>query len=81
MDYSAQREQFATEGYAVFERILEGPLLDLLREECGRVIEREDARLDALGVEVDGISRTTTQIALSSQLPMRVLPLIEQALG
>lgn len=56
MDYAAQREQFATEGYAVFERILEGPLLDLLREECGRVIEREDARLDALGVEVDGIS-------------------------
>ena len=32
-------------------------------------------------LEVDGISRTTTQIALSSQLPMRVLPLIEQALG
>jgi hypothetical protein len=56
MDYAAQREQFATEGYAVFERILEGPLLDLLREECGRVIEREDARLDGLGVEVDGIS-------------------------
>ena len=56
MNFSAQREQFATEGYAVFERILEGPLLDLLREECGRVIDREDARLDSLGVEVDGIS-------------------------
>jgi len=56
MDYTAQREQFASEGYAVFERILEGPLLDLLRAECGRVIDREDARLDALGVEVDGIS-------------------------
>ncbi|MBY8824514.1 phytanoyl-CoA dioxygenase family protein [Sphingomonas colocasiae] len=56
MDYSAQRAQFAAEGYAVFERVLEGPLLDLLRDECGRVIEREDARLDALGVEVDGIS-------------------------
>ena len=56
MKYAAQREQFASEGYAVFERILEGPLLELLREECGRVIEREDARLDALGVEVDGIS-------------------------
>lgn len=48
--------QFATEGYAVFERVLEGPLLDLLREECGDVIAREDARLDRLGVEVDGIS-------------------------
>lgn len=56
MDYSAQREQFATEGYAVFERVLEGPLLDLLREECGHMVERENERLDALGVEVDGIS-------------------------
>ena len=56
MDYSAQSAQFAREGYAVFERVLEGPLLDLLREECTQVIASEDARLDALGVEVDGIS-------------------------
>jgi hypothetical protein len=56
MRFAEQRAQFEREGYAVFERVLEGPLLDLLRNECARVIEREDARLDALGVEVDGIS-------------------------
>lgn len=56
MTHAAQREHYATEGYAVFERVLEGPLLDLLRDECATVIAREDARLDALGVEVDGIS-------------------------
>jgi DNA-binding Lrp family transcriptional regulator len=32
-------------------------------------------------LEVEGISRTTTQIALSTQLPMRVLPLVSQALS
>lgn len=57
MDYPDQREQYAAEGYAVFEGVLAGPLLDLLRDECAAVISREDARLDALGVEVDGISR------------------------
>jgi len=56
MRFAEQRAQFERDGYAVFERVLEGPMLDLLREECTRVIEREDARLDALGVEVDGIS-------------------------
>jgi ectoine hydroxylase-related dioxygenase (phytanoyl-CoA dioxygenase family) len=54
--HQAQRAQFAAEGYAVFERALDGPLLDLLRAECARVIEREDRRLDALGVDVSGIS-------------------------
>lgn len=61
MDFSAQREQFAKEGYAVFERVLEGPMLDMLREQCGRIIEKEDARLDALGVDVDGITHRGTR--------------------
>ena len=56
MRFAEQHAQFERDGYAVFERVLEGSLLDLLRHECARVIEREDARLDALGVEVDGIS-------------------------
>ena len=56
MDYPDQHEHYRAEGYAVFERVLAGPLLDLLRDECAAVIAREDARLDALGVEVDGIS-------------------------
>ncbi len=56
MDFSPQREQFAKEGYAVFERVLEGPLLEMLRAQCTQMIAREDARLDALGTDVDGIS-------------------------
>ena len=56
MDFSAQREQFAKDGYAVFERVLEGPLLEMLRAQCTQMIAREDARLDALGKDVDGIS-------------------------
>lgn len=56
MDYSAQHDHFVKEGYAVFEGVLAGPMLDLLRDECTTVIAREDARLDKLGVDVDGIS-------------------------
>ena len=56
MDYSAQHDHFVAEGYAVFEGVLAGPMLELLRAECGEVIAREDERLDGLGVDVDGIS-------------------------
>jgi hypothetical protein len=54
-DSSSSRE-YAARGYTVFEHALDGALLDLLREECAQVMEREDARLDALGVDVDGIT-------------------------
>lgn len=56
MGYEAQREQFATEGYAVFEHVLAGDLLDLLREQCAAFVAREDARMDAAGVDTLGIS-------------------------
>ncbi|HEY2753319.1 phytanoyl-CoA dioxygenase family protein [Phenylobacterium sp.] len=56
MGYGPQREQFASEGYAVFERALEGELLDLLREQCAAFVAREDARMDAAGVDSMGIS-------------------------
>lgn len=56
MGFEAQREQFAQEGYAVFERVLEGELLDLLREQCAAFVAREDARMDAAGVDSLGIS-------------------------
>jgi ectoine hydroxylase-related dioxygenase (phytanoyl-CoA dioxygenase family) len=54
--YDQQRQQFATEGYAVFDRVLVGPLLDLLRTECEGFIAREDARMDAAGVDSLGIT-------------------------
>ncbi|MBB6251126.1 phytanoyl-CoA dioxygenase family protein [Nitrospirillum iridis] len=56
MMFEAQRRQFAAEGYAVFDRALQGAALGLLRDECQRFVALEDARLDALGVEVDGIT-------------------------
>jgi len=56
MGFEPQREQFAAEGYAVFERALEGDLLDLLREQCAAFVAREDARMDKAGVDTLGIS-------------------------
>jgi ectoine hydroxylase-related dioxygenase (phytanoyl-CoA dioxygenase family) len=54
--YASQSEQFAAEGYAVFERVLQGPILEMLREQCSLFIAREDARMDALGVDIIGIT-------------------------
>jgi len=54
--FDTQRKQFAEDGYAVFERVLEGPMLDLLREQCARFVAREDARMDQFGVDRIGIS-------------------------
>jgi ectoine hydroxylase-related dioxygenase (phytanoyl-CoA dioxygenase family) len=56
MGFEPQREQFARDGYAVFERALEGELLDLLRDRCAAFVAREDARMDAAGVDTLGIS-------------------------
>ena len=56
MGFEPQREQFARDGYAVFERALEGELLELLREQCAAFVAREDARMDAAGVDTLGIS-------------------------
>jgi ectoine hydroxylase-related dioxygenase (phytanoyl-CoA dioxygenase family) len=54
--FEAQKEQFAAEGYAVFERVLSADTLAMLREQCSRVIAREDARMDAMGVDSIGIT-------------------------
>ena len=48
---------FATKGYAVFRGLLLGEPLDLLRAECARFVAREDARMDAAGVDTLGLSR------------------------
>jgi ectoine hydroxylase-related dioxygenase (phytanoyl-CoA dioxygenase family) len=54
--YERQREQFQTEGYAVFDGALVGPMMDMLRDQCESFVAREDARMDALGVDTIGIS-------------------------
>jgi ectoine hydroxylase-related dioxygenase (phytanoyl-CoA dioxygenase family) len=51
MDFAEQTRHFAAEGYAVFEGVLDAPLLDMLREQCSIFMAREDARMDALGVD------------------------------
>lgn len=54
--FEAQKAQFASDGYAVFERVLEGEMLELLRDQCARFVAREDARMDELGVDSLGIT-------------------------
>lgn len=56
MDYSDQSRQFAEQGYAVFPGALAGEALALLRAECDSFVAREDARMDAAGVDTLGIS-------------------------
>jgi hypothetical protein len=54
--FEEQSRQFAEQGYAVFPGVLAGAPLELLREECDAFVAREDARMDALGVNSLGIS-------------------------
>lgn len=54
--FEAQKEQFANQGYAVFEGVLDGEALTLLRGQCDAFVAREDARMDALGVDTIGIT-------------------------
>jgi hypothetical protein len=54
--FEAQRDRFVRDGFAVFESALSGEALDLLRAECDAFVAREDARMDALGVDTIGIS-------------------------
>ncbi|MFS2109264.1 phytanoyl-CoA dioxygenase family protein [Sphingomonas sp. Sphisp140] len=56
MSYARQSEQFAEQGYAVFEGLLKGELLELLRAQCDAFVAREDARMDAAGTDTLGIS-------------------------
>ncbi|HEX7945197.1 MAG TPA: phytanoyl-CoA dioxygenase family protein [Phenylobacterium sp.] len=56
MEYSDQSRQFAEQGYAVFPGALAGEALTLLRAECDAFVAREDARMDAAGVDTIDIS-------------------------
>src|SRR5262245_36722567 len=54
--YEQQREQFARDGYAVFEKALVGEQLEMLREQCDSFVAREDAKMNELGVDTLGIT-------------------------
>lgn len=56
MGYEAQSRSFHEQGYAVFDKVLVGPMLDLLRVQCDGFVAREDARMDAAGVDHLGLS-------------------------
>ena len=57
MTHAAQTEQFDADGYAVFKGALVGAPMELLRAECARFVAREDARMDAAGVDLLGLSQ------------------------
>ena len=56
MSHEDQAAAFRRDGYAIFPGALDGALLDLLRAECDDFVAREDARMDAAGVDTLGIS-------------------------
>ena len=53
----AQRGQFEEEGYFVLERVIPEEHLEMLREECGRLIELRDAEMERAGERVRGITQ------------------------
>lgn len=76
--YPQQAEQYAMEGYALFEGVLQSSMLDMLREQCGICIAREDARMDELGVDTIGLThRGKRYFAAQCQ---RVQPALRQLL-
>jgi hypothetical protein len=76
--YSAQAEQYAREGYALFEGVLSRPLLEMLSEQCGSCMAREEARMAALGVDSLGLThRGKRYFAAQCQ---RVQPALRQLL-
>jgi ectoine hydroxylase-related dioxygenase (phytanoyl-CoA dioxygenase family) len=54
--FETQRKQFKAEGFAIFEGVLRGEPLNRLREACARFVAREDARMDAAGVDALGLN-------------------------
>ncbi|PSJ40943.1 phytanoyl-CoA dioxygenase family protein [Allosphingosinicella deserti] len=56
MDYQGRKDDFARDGYAVFEAALDEDLLTLLRDECDGFVARENARMDQAGTDCLGIS-------------------------
>lgn len=54
--YTQQAEHYAREGYALFENVVPDSMLEMLRDQCGASLAREDARMDELGVDSIGLT-------------------------
>jgi len=47
----AQKKQYQDEGYFILERAIAEPMLEMLRKECGAIIAKQNAEMDAAGVD------------------------------
>ncbi|MFY9351251.1 MAG: phytanoyl-CoA dioxygenase family protein [Sphingobium sp.] len=56
MNFDAQSRSFREQGYALFDQVLTGPLLDMLRAQCDDFVARENARMDAASTDHLGLS-------------------------
>ena len=61
-----QREQFREEGYFLLEGVIPDDHLALLRGECERFIDKMDARMDAEGTDVLGITHRNKRYFVSN---------------
>lgn len=51
-----QRTQYQEEGYFILEKVIPERHLQVLRDQCRRFIDKQDAEMDAAGTDVLGIS-------------------------
>ena len=63
----AQKQQFRDEGYLILERVISPEHLELLREECRRFIELEDAKMERLGSASQGITHRNKRYFISQR--------------
>ncbi len=62
----SQREQYRRDGWFILERVIPAAVLAGLREECGRLVAAQDARMEAKGVQTEGISHYRKRYFISN---------------
>lgn len=63
---AAQREQYRREGWFILEQVIPAAVLEGLREECGRLVAAQDAKMEARGVQTEGISHYRKRYFISN---------------
>jgi hypothetical protein len=75
--YRQQAEHYAVEGYVLFKNVLSPSMLDMLREQCGVCLAREDDRLNELQEQSIGLTHRGKRYFVSQcqrvQPPLRQL--------
>ena len=62
----AQIKQYRDEGYVLLERVIPDDLLKIMREECQRFIDRENAWMDQNNTDVHGLSHRNNRYFVSN---------------